>query len=241
MKFKKIVGFGDSWIWGDELIDPQLRHRDDAHPVLIENVEYREDNCFLGLLGQHYGVPVENFGIPGGSQQSAMWTYLWWLEHEILDPKECLILIGHTESNRVTFYNPRHISYSNDPPWNKFVHSAWIHCGNSDTDQDWVNMVKLHMVLTDSIASRELTYRQSVTFFEGQYYKFGGNVLQFNIMEPELLITATGLIWNNSGLRNLVRNQPALLAPQEHPNEQGHLVIRDHLINQIDRVILDRC
>ena len=24
MKFKKIVGFGDSWMWGDELFDPNL-------------------------------------------------------------------------------------------------------------------------------------------------------------------------------------------------------------------------
>jgi hypothetical protein len=238
MKFKKIVGFGDSWIWGDELIDPLLRHRDDAHPVLIENVEYRENNCFLGLLGQHYGVPVENFGVPGGSQQSAIWTYLWWLEHEVLDPGECLILVGHTDANRSTFYNPEHVSYSNDPPWNKFIHSAWIHSGNSCAESDWINMVKLHMTLTDSAASRLLTYRQSVTFFEGQYYKFGGNVLQFNTIEPEVTILAQGLIWANSALRNLVRDQPELLAHHEHPNELGHEVIRDRLIPEIERVIL---
>jgi hypothetical protein len=215
-----------------------LRHRDDAHPVLIENVEYRENNCFLGLLGQHYGVPVENFGVPGGSQQSAIWTYLWWLEHEVLDPGECLILVGHTDANRSTFYNPEHVSYSNDPPWNKFIHSAWIHSGNSCAESDWVNMVKLHMTLTDSAALRLLTYRQSVTFFEGQYYKFGGNVLQFNTIEPEVTISAQGLIWANSALRNLVRDQPELLAHHEHPNELGHEVIRDRLIPEIERVIL---
>lgn len=238
MKYKKIVGFGDSWVWGDELVDPALCHRKDAHPVLIENVEYREANCFLGLLGQHYNVPVENFGIPGGSQQSAMWTYLWWLEHEVLDPRECLILIGHTEANRTTFYNPEHISYSNDPPWNKFIHSAWVHSGDPFITSDWVQMVKANMVLTDCQPLRELTYKQSVAFFEGQYYKLGGNVLQFNILEPALTVESPGLVWPDSGLRNMLRDRPELLAHHKHPNEQGHEVIRDYLIDQIESVIL---
>ena len=34
MKFKKIVGFGDSWIWGDELMDPALINHPQAHPVI---------------------------------------------------------------------------------------------------------------------------------------------------------------------------------------------------------------
>jgi len=32
MKYKKIVGFGDSWMYGDELLDPELiRRSPDAH------------------------------------------------------------------------------------------------------------------------------------------------------------------------------------------------------------------
>jgi len=32
MTFKKIVGFGDSWMYGDELLDPELSGRyPDAH------------------------------------------------------------------------------------------------------------------------------------------------------------------------------------------------------------------
>lgn len=238
MKFKKIVGFGDSWVWGDELLSPELREREDAHPVLIENVEYRESKCFLGLLGQHYNIPVENFGIPGGSQQSALWTYLWWLENEQLDPRECLILVGHTDSNRTSFYNPMHISYSNDPPWNKFVHSAWVHSGSNANNELWVQMVKSNMVLTDCNELHKLTHRHSVIFFEGQYYKLGGNVLQFNIMEPSVTVDATGFVDSNLGLNALVNRRPELLAPMGHPNESGHEVIRDYLINQIESVIL---
>jgi len=238
MKFKKIVGFGDSWMWGDELFDPDLKDIANPHPVMIENTPYRESHCFLGLLGTHYNVPTQNFGVPGGSLQSSLWTYLWWLEHEQLDPRECLILVGHTEGNRDTFYNPRHVSYANDPPWNKFVHSAWIHSGATCFDSDWVTMVKANMVLTNCNELSNLAYRQSVLFFEGQNYKFHNNVIQFTTMGPSTHINAEGLLWPESGLASLVKNNPELLAPKRHPNERGHEVIRNHLIPEIERVIL---
>jgi hypothetical protein len=237
MKFNKIVGFGDSWVWGDELIDPELLDHPDVHPVLIENTEYRESHCFLGLLGQHYGVPVENFGIPGGSQQSALWTYLWWLEHEKLNPAECLVLVGHTESNRDTFYNPNHVSYGNDPPWNKFVHSAWVHSGASCVESEWADMVKAKVVLTDCKALKILRYKQSVLFFEGQH-ALSKNVLQLCTIQPPAIVNAQNLIWNDSSLASMLGSNYQLLADNGHPNECGHKVIRDRLIPEIERVIL---
>ena len=238
MKYKKIVGFGDSWIWGDELFNPDLQNIQNPHPIMKENTQYRESNCFLGLLGKHYGVPTENFGIPGGSQQSALWTYLWWVEHEQLDLSDCLVLVGHTESNRDTFYNPGHVSYANDPPWNKFIHSAWVHSGASCIESEWSNMVKSNMVLTDCKELGILRYQQSVLFFEGQNYKLGNNVIQFTTMGPSSPIMAKGLLWPNSGLTAFIKGRPELMAPGRHPNERGHVVIRDHLIPEIERVIL---
>jgi len=238
MKYKKIVGFGDSWMWGDELVDPDLLGRKDCHPILHENTPYREANCFLGLIGQHYGLPVENFGIPGGSQQSTMWNYLWWSMHEKLVLSDCIILVAHTEPNRISFYNPTHVSYANDPQWNKYIHSAWVHSGNSGASEDWIQMVKLNMILTDSPALRELTYRQSVMFFEGQNYKLGNNILQFNTAPPVIKIESTGLVWADRGLKDFIKHQSDLLAPGGHPNEAGHAVIRNHLIPEIERVIL---
>jgi hypothetical protein len=237
MKFKKIVGFGDSWVWGDELIDPVLHDHPDVHPVLVENTNYRESRCFLGLLGKHYDLPVENFGIAGGSLQSTIWTYLWWLDHEQLDPAECLVLVGLTEAHRETFYNPNHVSYGNDPPWNRFVHSAWVHSGANNISSQWATMVKNHMVLTSCNELQSLNYRQSVTFFEGQHNSLSNNVLQFNTIHPPMSTSAASLIWPNIGLRSLVDDKP-LLAKHGHPNEAGHAVIRDHLITEIERVIL---
>ena len=41
-----------------------------------------------------------------------------------------------------------------------------------------------------------------------------------------------------SGLMSFIKDRPDFLAPNKHPNELGHEVIRDHLITELDRVIL---
>jgi hypothetical protein len=239
MKFKKIVGFGDSWMWGDELLDPALVDHPHAHPVLMENTEYRESHCFLGLLGQHYGVPTENFGIAGGSLQSTVWNYLWWLEHEP-NPQDCLVLIALTSADRHSFYNPDHQPYANDPPWNKYIHSAWVHWGASSVPDDWVDMVKKHMTLTDCKQLSDLNYVQTVLFFDGQAKDTAG-VLQFNSMEPQKHMHRSSLLWPDLGLQIMFSKLPHrqhVLAPGGHPNVAGHDWIAELLIPEIDRAIL---
>ena len=240
MKFSKIVGFGDSWMWGDELIDPQLRDRVDAHPVLESNTPYRQSHCFLGLLGQHYQVPVENFGIAGGSVQSAIWTYLYWLEHEELDVNRCLILVAHTDGRRFSHYNPHHAWAKNDPPWNKFVHSSWVWSGNSVYNDNWNTLIKNQTALTTSVELDQLNYRHAVEFFHGQSHE--KMLLQFCSMPPQIHLDKKSLIWPDQGLGQRLRERDdrALFAPNGHPSELGHKVIAEDLISEVDRVIITR-
>jgi hypothetical protein len=233
--FKKIVGFGDSWMWGDELINPALLDHPHAHPVLHLNTPYRENSCFLGLLGKHYGVPTENFGIAGGSMQSSIWTYIWWLENEKLDPSECLILVGHTDPNRYTFYNPHHEVMLNDPPWNRFVHSSWIHGGATCHSNNWIDMVKKHIVLTDCPESQILNTKSTVLFFDGQYHALSNNVMQFFAIEWHSCPDRDSMIFKNSSLNNLLPADPEFFAPNRHPNEKGHEVISQELQFVIDK------
>ena len=242
MKFKKIVGFGDSWMYGDELLDPALLAADsEAHCCWVQNTNYREQHCFLGRLGQHYNVPTENFGIPGGSLRSSIWTYLWWLQHEP-DPTNCLVLVGLTEADRETFYNPTHVHYSNDPPWNKFVHSTWVEYGSSVIDQDWRTMVKQHMVLSACSGLRKLNYLEAVHFFNGQAAS-GISLLQFHTMPPPVDTVIPSMIMPDHYWTIYFRDHPGnqnreLIKSGGHPNEKGHEIIRDHLIVEIDRAIL---
>ncbi len=242
MKFRKIVGFGDSWMYGDELLDPELAaQHHDAHSCWVQNISYRESHCFLGLLGKHYGTPTENFGIPGGSLQSSIWTYLWWLEHEP-NPQDCLVLVALTEADRQTFYNPAHVHYSNDPAWNKFVHSTWVEYGSSVIEQDWINLAKQHMVLSSCPELRKLNYLQAVHFFNGQHAT-GINLYQFHTMPPPVSVDMSSMIMPNfywtMYFRDHANNQHReLVMPGGHPNEQGHRIISERLISEIDRITI---
>lgn len=242
MKIKKIVGFGDSWMYGDELLDPILKASDpEAHCCWIQNVDYRESQCFLGLLGKHYGLATENFGIPGGSLESTEWTYLWWLEHEP-NPEECLVLIFLTEPNRASFYNPNHVHYSNDPPWNKFVHSTWIHFGSSVIGPEFTDMIKRYLVLTECPELWDLRYRRAALFFDGQQSRRGIPTLMFNTFPmTRSLGDVPSLVWPDFAWTIYFRDHPGnqkreLIMPGGHPNEKGHELIRDMLIPETDKL-----
>jgi hypothetical protein len=244
MNIKRIVGFGDSWMYGDELLDPVLAAQDpEAHCCWMQNTEYRESNCFLGLLGQHYNLPVENFGIPGGSLESTEWTYLWWLDHEP-NPEQCLVVIFLTEANRASFYNPNHVHYSNDPPWNKFVHSTWVHFGSSVIGPEYTDMIKRYLVLTECEDLWRLRYRRAVMFFDGQRARANIPTLMFNTLPPVSPVKdLSSLVWPEFAWTLYFRDHPGnqqreLIKPGGHPNELGHEIIRDMLIPETDRVIL---
>jgi len=240
--FKKIVGFGDSWMYGDELLDPKyLKQNPKSHPTDTDNTDYRESNCFLGLLGEHYGVPVENFGIPGGSLQSSIWTFLWWYENETeFDLSDCLILVGHTDSDRASFYNPEHVVCSDDPPWNRFAHSSWVEYGFMGISEEMREMAKMYTVLTDSPKMRRLNYMQTALFFDGVASSHDLQLHQFHIMPREVKLDLPSVIWNGEDTVTWFRDHPGnqkreLIKEVGHPNEIGHEMIKNRLISTIEK------
>ena len=230
--FKKIVGFGDSWMRGDELTNPNSAG--DPHQIHLQDTAYRERNCFLGLVADHYNTEFENFGISGGSLQSAMWTFLYWLEHEP-EPEQCLVLHSITNSYRFSYYNPNHVVYPNDPPWNRFVHSTW----SKFAPEEFYNLIKQQTVLTDSVETRKLNYQQAVMLFDGVSARRSMPVLQFNVFPDYQLDHVPSLIWPGSDLQHWINAQGSdYLKPYKHPNENGHQLIADRLINYIESAII---
>ena len=245
MKFKSIVGFGDSWMYGDELLDPKLAATDpDAHACWYQNDPYRLDHCFLGLLGKNYGVPVENFGIPGGSEQSAIWSFLYWLDR-CPDPENHLVLVAHTDCDRMSWYDSNFKSHTNHPPWDKFVHTAWTEASDDVVSPYWKQFNKQYIAMSTCPELDQLNYNQCLLFFDGQAARRNIPMLQFNIMSPPRVLTVPTLIWPGQCLVRYFLDMPEnrnrqYYAPNGHPNEMGHEVIRDRLISEIDRVILSQ-
>lgn len=245
MKFQKIIAFGDSWIYGDELLDPVLQSQHaDAHACWSQNTNYRQRHCFLGLLGEHYQVPTVNFGIPGGSLQSTIWTFLWWLEHEP-HPDRCMVLIGLTEGDRFSYYDPDHVHYGDDPEWNKFVHSTWVDAGCSVVKPEFRDLCKRQTVLTACPELNQYNYLQALMLFDGVSSRMSIPLLQFHIARPyqPSAVPVPSLIWPQRDLCRYFLDRPdnrnrEYYKPGGHPNERGHEIIRDLLIPEVDRVTL---
>lgn len=234
MKFTSIAAFGDSWVWGDELVDPKQFN---LLPHSIENTSYRESQCFAGLIGKHFDVPVKNFAIPGGSLQSTIWNYLWWFNNHA-DQANTLILVGLTDASRTSWYNPNHVQHVNDPPWNRYVHSAWVH--NTTCYQDaWRQLTKYYTAQSDCRALWENNYQQALMFFDGQRHR--QPLLQFNILKSYPQFDCKSLIFPDTNLRTLLSSHSNCWAPQRHPNEHGHQIIADILISHIESAIITRC
>jgi hypothetical protein len=220
---KKVVGFGDSWMYGDEL--------DEAT---------REQDCFLGQLGQHYNIPAENYGINGSSLQSAMWTFLWWLEKEPR-PSECLVLVGLTSSYRFSHYDTNrtspNLNNTDVRPADNLIHSSWP---TYNFSKDFAQLIKLQTVLTACDEWKILNYQQTVLFFDGVSARQHIPLVQFNIMPDYARIkNVPTLPWPDFDLKTWIhQDHPEYRLPGGHPNSQGHHLITQRLIPETNRAII---
>jgi hypothetical protein len=236
LNIKRLAVFGDSWVYGDELVDPQ-------HPewecCFTQNDDYRLSHSFSGLIAKELGVPYENYGHPGASLQSTIWTFLWFLENT--DWTDTLCLVGLTGTDRQTWYNPDHVSYSNDPAWNKYIHSTWVNFGSSVIPEEWQKFGKQYLTLSHCDELSKLNYQQAVYFFDGISKTKNIPLLQFNLYNPHTELEADTLLWPRSNFREELLAKPnkkEIHAPNDHPNEIGHEIISKKLLSKINDVIL---
>jgi hypothetical protein len=62
----KLIGFGCSFTYGSELIDPNIDEWDRHH----SNTAYRERHCWLGELADRLDIDYTNLAEPGASNYS---------------------------------------------------------------------------------------------------------------------------------------------------------------------------
>lgn len=229
--FKKIVSFGDSFAWGDELVAPDQTAAGD-----YPNRFYREAHCYSGLLAKHFGVPCENYGFPGGSCQSSRWIYTWWLQQEP-DPQSCLVLVQLSGPWRSSQFDQRRVTGPGDHKWNRFVHSTWLQ-HYRDHDDLAYRYFMAEQDLTDCLEREILMQAETYLFFQGQNQQVG-NVVMFNSQSASLnhSIRPENLLWQGQPLDQLLPDQQ-FWAQQGHLNESGHEKLAALLIQEIDRVTL---
>jgi len=238
LNIKKLAVFGDSWAYGDELIDPTLETQECCSHL---NTNYRLNHSFGGLLAKELGVPYENYGHPGGSLQSTIWTFLWFLENT--DWSDTVCVVGLTGPDRQSWFNPEHKHEGDDDPqWNKLIHSTWVNFGSDVVPKVWQDFGKQYLTLSHDDQLSLYNYQQAVYFFDGIAKTKNIPLVQFNLYDPGTVISGCDtLLWPEQNMKDGLLNRPdakQIHAPQRHPNEIGHQIISKKLLSEVNHVIL---
>jgi len=177
-----LVSFGCSWTFGDELLDPKLEAQGiPSH--YTQNDEYRLNHCYTGILAKQYNLKQENLSFPGSSLQSAQWNLMWWLDNHTEDYiKDSILLVGLTNLNRTSWYNPNHNSEGDDPPWNRHLHSQWLDFVGPNIDDGWHKLKKYYTAMSECDELGLLNYKTTVRMFDGVSARHNIPVVQFNLL-----------------------------------------------------------
>ncbi len=220
------MSFGCSWAYGDELSKPLLTPSID--PPYIENSSHREQRRYLGLLAKHYNASYDDMSFPGSSLQTMQWNLLYWLNNNTRDCiANSILLVGLTGEERVSWYNPAH---ETDSSVDKYVYSTWLNSAGPSVDNGWFKLHKYHTAMTACKQTSKLNYETTVRLFDGISKTHNIPVIQFNTV-------ATSQVKNVGTFHDLQLRKCLCdehYASGGHPNEKGHQLIANKLINIIN-------
>jgi hypothetical protein len=197
------------------------------------NDEYRTNNCYTGLVSNHYGYSRENLSFPGSSLQSMQWSLQWWLNNRTEDEiKKSIILVGLTGEDRVSWYDPEYETGEGDP-WNNYLHSTWLDYAGPNVDKGWFELRKYHVAMSACDSLSQLNYETTLRMFDGVSARYNVPVIQFNTVATKIISNDT---FYDLQIRNALNRD--CYAYGGHPNEKGHRIIADSLIRTIDKYII---
>jgi hypothetical protein len=241
---KTLVAFGDSWVYGDELLDPTVP--DLKWCTDPRNDNYRQSNGFPGLIAKHFGWSLENHASNGQSLQSMIWTFQWWVDTNP-DFSESVVLVGLTHPSRHSWWFSDRVRQPWDPAWYRYLHSLWLESANGRDYNGWYDFHRFWRAkATDDEWTRK-NYQTAVYFFSGFCHQHEIPLIMFNVFEDMPDIPNSSVINGKSGLFNLLRDtSPPTKNPdgvwgESHPNKDGHRIIAEYLINHIKPCKLARC
>lgn len=227
---KKLVAFGCSWTYGDELVDPDLKLSDNIVGEKRDQLEseYRLQNCFSGLLAKHYNLEYENFGFPGASEESIRYALNWFIENH--DVANTCILVAHTDPSRKSWFN----SQQTDPPWNRFVHSPWLKTPNPQIDALWYQMQKMWLGLSYHRDWVNNNFIETVQLFDWVSYNYKIPVIQVKALQNHVTPPCKRFVNAETSLQEILFKQQHKFMPGGHPTDSGHKILSKHLIDYID-------
>ena len=212
----KLVGFGCSFTYGSELIDPELdsvwddtseSHIWDRH---YKNNSWRKSHCWLGLLAEYFNCEYDNRAEPANSNfaiQHQVADYIL----NIYDPNDNIVIcVGWTEKLRMSWYDTK-----------------WTHNGFVSEKTGWNNSAREWVIRSKSETHN--MYTNNAKLFVNSLCKFYNiPILQFNALGNHATSKYSNYFIDGNTMDSMLKQAQQndsrlnLFASGGHPNEAGH-------------------
>lgn len=201
----KLVGFGCSFTYGSELIDPDIGIEN--HHA---NTRYRNNNVWLGRLASKLDYQYDNLAEPANSNFAiAQQVSTYFLNsYDIND--EIIICVGWTSKTRMSWYSTK-----------------WIHNGFAGDKNGWYRSCR-EWINNSSNESHDL-YTDNAKFIVNSICKsMNIPIIQFNALGHHDATQYTNYFMDGNSMDSMLRraiaqdNRLNLIAKDGHPNEAGH-------------------
>lgn len=201
----KLVGFGCSFTYGSELVDPEI-----GNELHHENTRYRERNVWLGRLANKLDVPWDNLAEPANSNFAIAQQVADYFLNTRNSNEKIVICIGWTARTRMSWYSDR-----------------WTHNGFAGGEHGWARSAREWVVNSNS-ASHDMFTHNAKLMVNSICSANNVPILQFNALGdhkstnyPNYFIDGVSM---DSMIKRAMQDDPRLdlVASDGHPNEAGH-------------------
>jgi lysophospholipase L1-like esterase len=215
MKFEKLVTFGCSWTYGDELDD---RHND----------------VWGALIAKELGIEFDNQGYPGASLTSMRHGFVSYIKDKKYNPRT-LMMFGLTSPSRQSWYNNRRPKDDYHPYWMSHNDSTKMIDDEYNYSELWQATLKTFVTQTECRQFVIRNFNQSVMLFDGVSKTHGIPTIQFNMFDEVLDgVKPPTLFMPEYNLGEYLDDtKEDVWKPGGHPNERGHELIAQKLLEHI--------
>jgi len=212
----KLVGFGCSFTYGSELVDPEIDGTFDEKSQSIvwdrhyANTRYREQHCWLGKLAKLLDATWDNRAEPANSNFAiAQQVADYFIKTRNPDEK-IVVCVGWTERTRMSWYDDH-----------------WTHNGFANDKQGWTRSAK-EWVLNSNGASHDMFTDNAKLLINSICKAHGVPILQFNALGTHKPTTYPNYFIDGVSMDSMLKRAAQedsrldLVASGGHPNEAGH-------------------
>jgi len=210
----KLVGFGCSFTYGAELVDPALDGLYNAtsesynRDIHYRNIPWRKSHCWLGLLAEYFNCEYDNRSEPGNSNYAMQYQFADWFNNYRNPDERVVVCVAWTALPRFSWLDETWTHNSTVRNDEKFLHSR----------KDWIISNVDHKYWTDA----------AKLFVNSVCNLHNIPILQFNALGAHTPAKYNNYFLDGLTMESMLKDAQQsddrldLFASGGHPNELGH-------------------